>query len=253
MLILPTTVVLAIAILETRVLYDPPSNAPTRGLVWAGRTFVTRADFALFLRSRGLTYRTWVRRHPAPASVIRSPWGRRPAAVQRAAELRRSHRRYGWILGGLAGIALLATLSLLLETVRRSRLPAVGRWTRRILQPVAALRPVPAAKGGARPILRLGQATTLLSSMARKFPAQSIRLRGTELASAAAHRATPAARAGALLMMRWATATALLSASLAASSANTVRRRRSDVAWYLVAALFAAGVGIVATVWLNRA
>jgi hypothetical protein len=53
-------------------------------------------------------------------------------------------------------------------------------------------------------------------------------------------------------MLRWTTATALLSSSLAVSSANTVRRRRSELAWYSAAALFAAGVGVVATVWLNR-
>jgi hypothetical protein len=123
-LILPTTVVLAIAILETRVLYSPPSNAPARGLVWAGHTFVARADFSRWLRSRGVTYRAWVRRHPAPASVAQSHWGRRP--VQRAAELRRSHRRYSLAVAGLGGIALLASLSLLVELTRRGRLRGSG-------------------------------------------------------------------------------------------------------------------------------
>jgi hypothetical protein len=249
-LILPTTVVLAIAILETRVLYPPPENAPTRGLVWAGQTFVARADFARWLRSRGLTYRAWVRRHPAPASVVRSPWGRRP--VQRAAELGRSHRRYSWALAGLGGIALVATLSLLLGFARRGRLRGSGGWRRRTLQ-LPAPQLVRAAKGGARLILRWGKATTLLaSSLARKIPAKTIRLRGAEFARSAARRTAPVAKAGARLMMRWATATALLSLSLAASSANTVRRRRSELAWYSAAALFAAGVGVVATVWLNR-
>ncbi len=55
------------------------------------------------------------------------------------------------------------------------------------------------------------------------------------------------------MMLRWASATALLSSSLAASSANTIRRRRGELAWYLATALFAAGIGVVATVWLNRA
>jgi hypothetical protein len=118
-LILPTTIVLAIAILETRVLYSPPSNAPTRGLVWSGHTFVARADFSRWLRSRGVTYRAWVRRHPAPASVAQSHWGHRP--VQRAAELRRSHRRYSLAAAGLGGVAILATLGLLAELARRGR------------------------------------------------------------------------------------------------------------------------------------
>lgn len=241
-LILPTTVVLAIAILETRVLYSPPSNAPTRGLVWAGHTFVARADFSRWLRSRGLTYRAWVRRHPAPASVVRSPWGRRP--VQRATELRRSHRRYSRALAGLGGIALVATLSLLLGLARRGRLRGSGGWRRRTLQ-LPAPQLVRAAKGGARLILRWGKATTLLAS-------STARLRGTEFARSAARRTAPVAKAGARLMLRWATATALLSSSLAASSANTIRRRRSELAWYFATALFAAGIGVVATVWLNR-
>ena len=118
-LILPTTIVLAIAILETRVLYSPPANPPTRGLVWAGHTFVARADFSRWLRSRGLTYGAWVRRHPAPASVAQSHWGRRP--VQRAAELRHSHRRYSLAAAGLGGMAVLTTLSLLAGLARRGR------------------------------------------------------------------------------------------------------------------------------------
>jgi len=54
-------------------------------------------------------------------------------------------------------------------------------------------------------------------------------------------------------MLRWATAIALMASSVAASSANTIRRRRSEFAWYLVTALLAVGIGVVATVWLNGA
>lgn len=249
-LILPTTVVLAIAILETRVLYSPPSNAPTRGLVWGGHTFVARADFSRWLRSQGLTYTAWVRRHPAPTSVARSPWGRRP--VQRAAALSRSHRRYSWAAAGLGGIALVVTLSLLLGLARHGRLRGSGGWRRRILQLPRSQR-VPAAEGRAPLILGWSKATTLLlSSMARKIPAKTIRLRRTEFTRSAARRAAPAAKGGALLMMRWATATALLASSLAASSANTVHRRRSELAWYLATALLAVAIGVAATVWLNR-
>jgi len=124
-LILPTTIVLAIAILETRVLYSPPANPPTRGLVWAGHTFVARADFSRWLRSRGLTYGAWVRRHPAPASVAQSHWGRRP--VQRAAELRRSRRRYSLAAAALGAVALAAILSLLIGLARRGLLRGSGR------------------------------------------------------------------------------------------------------------------------------
>jgi hypothetical protein len=40
--------------------------------------------------------------------------------------------------------------------------------------------------------------------------------------------------------------------ALAKSETAIVRRRRSEVAWYLVTALLAAGIGLVMTVWLNR-
>ncbi|HEY8235797.1 MAG TPA: hypothetical protein VIF85_04100 [Gaiellaceae bacterium] len=49
-----------------------------------------------------------------------------------------------------------------------------------------------------------------------------------------------------------ATSAALVSSSLAASSAKTISRRRGEFAWYLASALLAAGIGVVATVWLNR-
>jgi hypothetical protein len=52
-------------------------------------------------------------------------------------------------------------------------------------------------------------------------------------------------------MLSLATAAVLVSSSLAASSAKTISRRRSEYAWYLASALLAAGIGVVATVWLN--
>jgi hypothetical protein len=124
-LILPTTIVLAIGILETRVLYSPPANPPTRGLVWADQTFVTRGQFSRWLHSQGVTYAAWVRRHPAPASVAQSHWGRRP--VQRAAELRRSRRRYSLAAAALGAVALAAILSLLIGLARRGLLRGSGR------------------------------------------------------------------------------------------------------------------------------
>lgn len=65
-LIAPALLVLALAVLETRVIYPPPANGATKGIVWGGHTFATRADFARWLRSRGVAYRVWVRRHPSP-------------------------------------------------------------------------------------------------------------------------------------------------------------------------------------------
>src|SRR5207247_9453314 len=64
-LVLPAAIVLGIAAFETRIFYPPPSNAPAAGIVWHGRTFAARADFARWLRSRGVRYTVWAGRHQA--------------------------------------------------------------------------------------------------------------------------------------------------------------------------------------------
>ena len=102
-------------------------------------------------------------------------------------------------------------------------------------------------------MLRGAKATALLSSSAAKSSARIIRRKGSGFAGGfLAHRAAPAAKGGARLTLRWIAATALVPSSLAASSANTIRRRRSEFAWYLASGLLATGIGVVATVWLNR-
>ena len=100
-------------------------------------------------------------------------------------------------------------------------------------------------------MLRRAKATAVLSSNAAESLAKIISREGTEFARSSAHRAAPAAKRGAGLVLSLATSAALVSSSLAASSAKTISRRRSDYAWYLASALLAAGIGVVATVWLN--
>ena len=239
-LILPATIVLVIAAFETQILYPPASNAPTKGLVWHGRTFASRGDFARWLRSRGVRYAVWARRHP-------------PSPQKQAARAKRTGQKGSdWSAENVGGgFAVLASLGLVVVLVRRRRPSWSGGLVRQTL-PLTAHRAAPAARGGTRLMLRWAKATALLSSSAAKFSANVIRRRGTEFARFLPRRAAPAVKGGARLMLRWATATALLSSSLAASSANTIRRRRSEFAWYLATALLAAGIGVVATVWLNR-
>jgi len=74
LLVFPAAVVLAIAAVETRIVHAPPANGATRGIVWDGHTFATRAEFARWLRSQGTSYRVWARRHPTPPFSF----GRRP-------------------------------------------------------------------------------------------------------------------------------------------------------------------------------
>src|SRR5437879_5716939 len=202
-LILPATILIAIVAFETQLFYPPPSNAPTKGIVWDGRTFASHGDFARWLRSRGVSYAVWARRHP---SLVGAGAGRgaQPPAQQAAGAKRAGQKGSDWsvvTVGG--GVAALAGLGVAAFFLLRRRSGSGGGSARLTFRP-AARRAAPAAKGGAR------------------------------------------------LTLRSVAATALLSSSLAASSANTIRRRRSEFAWYLASGLLAAGIGVVATVWLNR-
>jgi hypothetical protein len=249
-LILPATIVLAIAAFETRIFYPAPSNAPTKGIVWDGHTFAARGEFARWLRSRGIRYGLWARRHPLVVGYAAN--NRAHPQVQQAEALRARQKgsdlsveRLGGGAAVLAGLGLAVVL-----LVRRRRPGSSGGSAKQSLQ-LAESRAVSAPKVGARLMLRWAKATTLLSLSMAKSSARIIRRRGPEFAKSLAHRAVPAAKGGARLMLRWANATALLSSSLATSSAHRIRRRGSEFAWYLATALLAAGIGVVTTVWLN--
>ena len=103
-------------------------------------------------------------------------------------------------------------------------------------------------------LVRWAQATT---TPARRLGAAALALVNAGLALeamaflwlAAPASVGPASQTAAVVLVR----AALLASSVAASSANTIRRRRSEFAWYLVTALLAVGIGVVATVWLNGA
>jgi hypothetical protein len=67
-LVLPAALAFALTFSATRMV-EPPQLASERvtSIVWGGRVFETRRDFAHWLRARGYSYRTWARRHPALA------------------------------------------------------------------------------------------------------------------------------------------------------------------------------------------
>jgi len=202
-LILPAVIVLGIATFETRIFYPLPSNGPTRGIVWDGRTFATRTDFARWLRSRGVPYRVWARRHPVLAGLTPSRSAQQAARLKAGARNKRQTGS-GWGLLGLGGgAAVLAVLSLGIVSVRRRRRPGSGGSARQSLD-VAVRRGATVAERGAR------------------------------------------------LTRRWATVTAQRSLTLA-TTATSSPRRRSELAWYLTTALFAAGIGLIVAVWLNGA
>ena len=137
-LILPAAIVVAIAAFETRVLYPLPANGPTRGIVWDGRTFVSRTDFARWLRSRGSSYAAWARRHPVRAGLKskRSPQRLAARNVQAKAKAESRAKAQGRAMGerssGSNGVILavaLAIAALLLGIVLLKRRP------RRIVSP----------------------------------------------------------------------------------------------------------------------
>jgi hypothetical protein len=51
----------------------PSSHERARSLVWSGRVFTSKGEFAAWLRSRRHSYAEWAKRHPGAA-----PWRRRP-------------------------------------------------------------------------------------------------------------------------------------------------------------------------------
>jgi hypothetical protein len=272
-LILPATIVLVIAAFETSVFYPPPLNAPAQGIVWHGHTFTARDDFARWLRSRGVRYAVWARRHQAFLQSRRHSRAQYAAGERAKKSFEGSAVRIGGGLAVLAGLGLVGVFLL-------SRRPASGasarqpfRLAARRAAPAArrgassaklisrrgneiarsfAHRAAPVATRGARLMLRWAKTTALLSSRTAKSSAKLISHRGTEIAGSFTHRAAPAAKGGARLMLSLATAAALLSSSLAASSADTIRRRRGELSWYFASALLATGIGLLATVWLGR-
>jgi hypothetical protein len=250
-LILPAVIVLGIAAFETRIFYPVPSNGPTRGIVWDGHTFATKAAFARWLRSRGVTYRVWARRHPIRAGLTPNRVAKQ-AVVYRTRETRDGRQKdWGWglrVFGG--GVAFVAVLGLGVVFVRRHWRPGNPGSARQTFR-LASDRAAPVARRGTGMTLRRAKATAVLSSNTAESVAKTVSREGTQFARSFAHRAAPAAKRGAGLALSLATSAALASSSLAASSAKTISRRRSEYAWYLASALLAAGIGVVASVWLN--
>jgi hypothetical protein len=316
-LLVSATIVIGIAAFETHALFPAPSNARAEGIVWHGRTFVTRRDFARWLRARGVSYAAWARKHPSLAGI---PAGHRGTGAERA-----GHKSSVWSARSVGGgLALLAGIGLLFVFVRRrwpdrleSVIDAVGFGLESAMDAVwlATRRAGPPAKEGARTILRWVTLAALLTARKAESWASVIQSRGPGLARSVTRRVAPVAKrrarlmlafattlavstwrlsasagkGGAQLMLRLATAVALLfssvptsaakrgtptsgpkqgtptsrakrgtrspllSSNLGASAAEAIRRRRGELTWYLATAVVATGVGVLATVWLNRA
>lgn len=231
-LIVSSALVLGIAATKTRALFPAPSKGPAQGIVWAGETFATRADFARWLRSQGTSYRAWARSHPAQAGLTS-----------------RGQKHSGLGPRLLAAIgAFLAALALGVALVHR-RWPGSGAAAAELIG-VVALWGVALAEAGARATRRRAIPTARRSAALAAAGASRARHGlGRPLAhrlEILALRAAAAAREGARTTRRWA---AQRSAALAADP--TFSARRSEYVWYVTMALVAAGIGVVLTISLN--
>jgi len=206
-LLLPATIVLGIAAYKSHALFPAPSNATAEGIVWHGRTFVTRREFALWLRSHGVRYAAWAKRHPSLAGA--EPAGRKGS---------------DWDARSMAGLyVLLAGIGLVGVFVFR-RWPGILRSATEALRR-AAPRAGPAAKRAARPILRSIESGALLAARKAGSWAGTIRSRGPEFAGSLARGAAGTTKRGARPILRWTKSTALLAAKRAESWARVIRSR----------------------------
>ena len=266
-----------------------PSNGPAHGIVWAGQTFATRAEFARWLRSQGVTYRAWARSHPVEAGVTRgqehSGWDPGVlvgiAAVLGALALGVALVRRRWPESGASAAHLIEVMGLIGAAAIGAGARTTGRWAaltarRSMARATAAasgarheiggsaahrlevvgLRGAAAAEGGARRTRRWAALTARRSMDLGTAAASGAR---HEIGESAAHRlevaalrGAGAAKARARRTRRWAALTARRLTAPATGAAFNARRRRSELAWYVTTALLAAGMGVVVTVWLNR-
>jgi hypothetical protein len=205
LLTLSAAIVLGIAAYEA---VPAPSNGPASGIVWHGQTFATRAAFARWLRSEGLTYRAWARSHPVGAGLARS------------------QEHSGWDPGVLAGIAaLLGALALGVAFIRR-RWPESGAAAAHLIG-VMGLRGAAAIGAGARTTSRWA-APTIRRSMDRAKVATSGARHGaavtaTHLLEAVRVKGAAAAKAAAGRTRRWAALTVRRSIAFATAAASGAR------------------------------
>lgn len=248
-LIVPAAILIAIAAFETGILSPAPSNRAASGIVWRGSTFATRADFARWLRSRGIRYEVWARRHPSLAGVAANR-NARPSTRAASKTTHAGQNGSDWTVQTLGGgaVVFLAGLGVGVLLVRRRQPAASGASATSI--DLSARRSVRSTERAARLVLGAAERARPYLSVAKSSVATGVE-NGTKLLGALGRGAAPAAGAGGRLLLRCATSTAVVSRRVAAASAHEVRRRPSEFGWYLASGLLAAAIGVLATMLLN--
>ena len=215
----------------------PPSHAQAKGIVWAGRTFVDLAEFSRWLRSQGVTYEVWALRHPTRAGI--APLRPTIPQAERAQPSGAGHRSTWTRVAGVA--VILAAFAVLIGIRRRNWLPRMrGELTAGRLH---AATQGAAAAGAAAAQMMLHLAITA----ARRTG--GLATSAAPFLIAAARGVGAAAVAGARLILRLAFMTARALSSWAGSMTHAVWRRRSELAWYVAGALFAAMSALALTAW----
>jgi hypothetical protein len=108
-----------LAVLLVGVIWVGTQPRQEPGLLWGGAIYTSKEEFSGYLKSKGLSYKTWAVRNPDAA-----PW--EPETVQAVAKARDERMErlllaaIGWILGTGCAIVLLRALR-----------PVVARFTRR--------------------------------------------------------------------------------------------------------------------------
>lgn len=152
---LPLVVSFVLVQTATRVVGVPetPPSAQPESIVWGGRVFVTRADFARWLRARGGSYAEWALKHPELAT------GKPPAQATGIARLDRDRTirmLRSLVIGvAIAALALLAVAPIAYRLRRRHGylyVPALAGNRRWLVE--AAARPLSRSGNAGGPATR---------------------------------------------------------------------------------------------------
>lgn len=227
---------LGVVYLGAQVFNSPPSppQPQAKGIVWGGRTFVNLAEFARWLRSRGVAYEAWALRHPTRAGIAPI----QPPAVPQAQREQpsRAGDRSTWT--AIAGVAVaLAALYLLLGIRRRNWLARMSRVLTRERLGVAGQ----GIAAGGRAVLSL--AIVGLRTTSKLATSAALML------VVAARAVAPAIGAGTRLMLRLATMAARASSTRARAGGRAAWRRRETLAWSAAVVLLATISALAVAFW----
>ena len=161
----------------------PPESAPATSLVWAGRVFPEKRDFAAWLEARGVRYKDWALAHPAARSVFEPSSGLADTSAH--AESPQKGLAIGIVVASALGLLLLLATLLFksLRPVARHRRPrAAPRPGARLPRPALRGIRIPELGTFARWSTVRGGLTALGHSLASTAGSAAASLRAPRLA-----------------------------------------------------------------------